>query len=244
MGSDDDLTDDVIYGGRVKIRQPRRGYRVNVDTLLLAAAVAPGDRLIELGCGVGGALLSVAQRHPNAHFVGLEREPLFAHLARENVEANGLSGRVSIVEGDAAAPPDLGVFEGVFFNPPFDAPGEGRTPASERIPTHIADQPLESWIKLWSNRMGAGACLTLIQRAQRLGDILAAFEGRLGGVELYPVRGFAGDAANRLIARARKGSRAPLKLWPGLDLHPSEGEAKHTPEAEAILRGDADIWSV
>ena len=60
-----ETTDDAILNGRVRLRQPARGYRVNVDTLLLAAAVeAPAaSRLAEAGCGVGAALLNGTLAH-------------------------------------------------------------------------------------------------------------------------------------------------------------------------------------
>lgn len=247
-----DITEDLIYGGQVRVRQPRHGYRVNVDTILLAAAVGSGvgigGRLIELGCGVGGALLAVAARfrsYPEKRFFGLERNPDFAALARENAVLNGLDGRVTIVEADALAPPaELGVFDGVFFNPPYDYPGEGRPPAPARLGAHIADRPLGDWIKAWSNRISSGACITLIQRPHRLGEILAAMEGRLGGVEIYPIRPQSIAPARRIVVRGRKGSRAPLKLFAGLDLHPDDASKdKYTPEADAILRGENAIWA-
>jgi len=73
--------------GRVRVRQPARGYRVNVDTLLLAAAVeaAPQMRLMEAGCGVAAALLAVAVRSENTKLVGVERDTNIASIARENV---------------------------------------------------------------------------------------------------------------------------------------------------------------
>ena len=43
--------------------------------------------------------------------------------------------------------------------------------------------------------------------------------------------------AIRVLVRARKGSRAPLALLPGLMLNDADG--KPTAEAEAILRGGA-----
>ena len=36
------LTEDALLGGRVRLLQSRRGYRVAVDAVLLAAAVHPG----------------------------------------------------------------------------------------------------------------------------------------------------------------------------------------------------------
>lgn len=246
-----DITEDALLGGRIRIRQPKRGYRVNVDTLLLAATIPAvrlraGMRVAELCCGAGAAILAVAAQRDCDHgveFVGVERDPAYAALARENVSLNGLADRVSIVEADALAPPsELGAFDAVFFNPPYDAEGEGRSPGEGKRAAYIADRPIVDWIKVWSNRMGAQSHMTLIHRAHKLGEILSALEGRLGGVEVFPIRPYAKAVASRIIVRAWKGSRAPLKLHAGLDLHPSDdAKEKYTPEAEAILRGVAHI---
>ena len=77
--------------------------------------------------------------------------------------------------------------------------------------------------------------LTLIWRADGLDDVLAALGGRFGGIAVLPVHGRAGTAAIRVIVQARKGSRAPLTLLPGLNLNDVAG--KPTAEAEAVLRG-------
>ena len=244
-----ELTEDAILGGRVRIRQPARGYRVNIDTLLLAASVpgvmAEGARVAEPCCGVAAALLAVAARHEgDVRFVGIERDPVFADAARENVELNAATHRVQIIEGDAlGAGADCGLFDHVFFNPPYDKLGEGREPAEGKRAAYLADRPFGDWIKVWSNRMRAQATLTLIHRAHRLGEILQALDGRLGGVEVLPVYTNANAEARRVIVRARKGSRAPLQILRGLNLHPHEtSKDKYTPEADAILRGEKLLW--
>ncbi|QGZ95800.1 tRNA1(Val) (adenine(37)-N6)-methyltransferase [Terricaulis silvestris] len=245
-----EITEDALLNGRIRIRQPKRGYRVNVDTLLLAATLpgarirSGGTRVAEPCCGVGAALLAVATgRQGDVSFVGIERDPAYAELARQNVALNAQSQRVTIVEADALDPnAEFGVFDYVLLNPPYDNPEEGRPPAEGKHAAFIADRPFEDWIKVWSNRMGPNSNMTLIHRAHRLGEILAAFEGRLGGIEVFPIRPAANAKARRVIVRAWKGSRAPLKLFAGLDLHPSDdAKEKYTPEAEAILRGDAHI---
>jgi tRNA1(Val) A37 N6-methylase TrmN6 len=245
-----EITEDALLGGRIRIRQPARGYRVNVDTLLLAATFDPrmawgGCSFVEAGCGVGGALLSIGKQHahltPPVRLVGIELDPKMAALASQNAAANAL--QAEIIAADALNPPaQLGVFDRVLFNPPYDYPGEGRAPIAERLNAHISERPISDWIKVWCNRMTTDAHLTLIHRAHRLREILDALEGRLGGVDVFPVRPSAGTPARRIIVRARKGSRAPLKLHGGLDLHPApDAKRKHTPEAEALLRGEAFI---
>jgi tRNA1(Val) A37 N6-methylase TrmN6 len=155
-----------------------------------------------------------------------------------------MSQRIEIATGDALdKSADYGVFDGVFLNPPFEADGEGNTPAETRRHAYITDASIDLWIAALSDRLKGGAALTLIHRAAKLPKILAALEGRLGGVEIIPIRPIAAKPAARVIVRARKGSRAGLKLLKGLDLHDAT-DAKYTPEADAILKGEAPLtWT-
>ncbi|MBI1252395.1 MAG: methyltransferase [Alphaproteobacteria bacterium] len=238
-----DTTEDALLGGRVHVRQPARGYRVNADTILLAAALeaGPGSVLLEAGCGVGGALLCAAARLPGVSFVGLERDPDWAALAAHNAAASPWADRIRIETADvltASGPP----MDGVFCNPPYLRPGEGRDPAPARRAAHIADAPIADWIGALSNLLKGGAALTLIHRADRLADILAALEGRLGGIEIVPIHPKKGEPAARVVVRARKGSRAPLALHGGLALHEPDG--RFTPEAAAIFADAAPLhWA-
>jgi tRNA1(Val) A37 N6-methylase TrmN6 len=238
-----EITEDALLGGRIRIRQPKRGYRVNVDTLLLAAAVEARDgmRLMEAGSGVGAALLAVAVRNENVTLVGVERDQNIASISRENVAANGMSTRIEIVTGDVLGhEANRDVFDGVFVNPPFDEEGEGRAPAETRRYAHVADASLDKWIAALADRLTGGAALTMIHRATKTPEILSALDGRLGGAELIPIRPREGEAAKRVIVRARKGARAPFKLCPEIVMHDASG-AKYTPEIEAVLRGEAGI---
>jgi tRNA1(Val) A37 N6-methylase TrmN6 len=235
------ITEDRFLNGRMRLRQPARGYRAGADAILLAAAVeaAPGARLLEAGCGAGAALVAAATFSPGASFLGVERDPQAAALARENVALNGLGDRVEIVEEDALS--IGGAYDGIFLNPPFfDEDGAGQPPAPSRRSSFLSEAAIEDWIKTLANRLRGGAALTLIHRAERLGDILGALKGRLGGVAVFPVRPVESAPAKRVLVRAVKGSRAPTSLLKGLDLHDRSG-AKHTAQAEAILRGEARI---
>src|SRR4051812_29051962 len=140
-----DTTEDRVLDGRVRLRQPARGYRAGLDAALLAAAcdARAGQRVLEAGCGAGGALLAAAARRPDAVFVGVERDPDALALAIGNVALNGLDGRVSALEGDVSRPfPRLGLppFDAVMANPPFfDDPGAIRGPAAEKAAAWMAE---------------------------------------------------------------------------------------------------------
>src|ERR1700758_4781609 len=92
----DAISENAVLDGRVQLLQPERGYRAGLDAALLAAAcdAQPGERVLEVGCGVGGALLAAAARRPQASFLGVERSPEALELARRNIALNGLAERV------------------------------------------------------------------------------------------------------------------------------------------------------
>ena len=78
-----------LLDGRLELWQPRQGYRSAIDPIVLAAAVAaaPGQRVLDVGTGVGTAALCLALRQPECHISGLEIQPDLAALARRNAEA-------------------------------------------------------------------------------------------------------------------------------------------------------------
>lgn len=241
-----DVVQSTVLDGRVSLLQPARGYRAGMDAALLAAAVAGDDarRLFEAGCGAGAVMLQIAARRPHATIVGLERDPAAAALARANIEANGAMGRVEVIEGDVAAGfAALGQapFDHAVSNPPFfDDESALRGPAPARRGAWIADEGLAAWIDLLTLSVRSRGRITLIHRADRLGDILALLAPRAGSVAIRPIQPHADQPAKRVLVRAVRDGRAPLRLLPALVLHDRSG-AKHTPEAEAILRGRTDL---
>jgi tRNA1(Val) A37 N6-methylase TrmN6 len=239
------VTKDRILGGRALILQPAKGYRAGLDAALLAAAcdAGKGERVLEAGCGVGAALLAAALRRPECRFTGLERDPEALALARRNIVVNGLSGRVQALSGDVAGEAPSG-FDMALANPPFfDDPATLRAPHPAKRGAWIADGGLAAWIGFMTAAVRDGGAIVLIHRADRLADILALLAAKAGAVCVRPVHPFADAPAKRVLVRAVRGGRAPLQLLPPLVLHERTG-AKHTPEAEAILRGERDLpWS-
>ncbi|WP_134681281.1 tRNA1(Val) (adenine(37)-N6)-methyltransferase [Paracoccus ravus] len=238
----DQVRKDQFLGGQVHILQPAAGYRSGADAVMLAAAcpAAPGESVLELGCGAGVALLCVAARVPGLALAGLELQPAYADLARENAAANGFQAR--IFQGDLALmPPALKAenFDHVIANPPYFS---GGTVAAEdgRGTARHEDTPLTVWIDAGLRRLKPGGSLTVIHRADRLAGILGALSDRAGGITILPVSARQGREAGRVIVQARKGARAPSRLLFPFVMHakPShltDGEDL-TERAHAVLR--------
>ena len=243
---DTQLTEDRVLNGHVRLRQKAGGYRAGMDAALLAAAcdAGPGERVIEAGCGVGGALLAAAARRPDSRFHGVERDLQAAELARGNAALNRMSDRVEITTGDIEAgfrALGLPVFDAAISNPPFfDDPGALRAPSPAKTGAWMADGGLAAWTGFLLKAVREGGTITIIHRADRLADILALLAPKAGSFKVRPIQPFADAPAKRVIVRAIKTGKAPLVLLPALVLHERDG-GRHAMAAEAILRGVADL---
>ena len=250
MFGPDEVTDDGFLGQRLRILQPRRGYRAATDPVFLAAAVPArsGESVLELGCGAGVAGLCLGARVPGLSLSALERQPGYAALARMNALRNGID--LTVVEGDLAAMPgDLRrPFDHVIANPPYLAAGDG-TAATDagREAALREDTPLAVWIDAATRRLAPGGWLTLIHLAARLPDLLAALDRRLGALSVLSLAPRPERDASRVILRARKGGRAAFRLLAPMVLH--DGAAhdtdrdSFTAEVRAVLRDAADLSS-
>jgi tRNA1(Val) A37 N6-methylase TrmN6 len=242
-----DVSDDAVLGGRLILRQPRKGHRVGHDAMLLAAACSArsGQRLIDLGAGVGAAGLAVAARVYDLGVVLVELDQALAALARENAARNGLAKRAQVVCLDVAAPPAAfaaaglqpGIADHVLMNPPFNPAHNPSPDRGRRLAYAATPETLSRWAGVAAELLGAAGVVTLIWRADGLGAVLAALAGAFGAATILPVHPKPAAPAIRVLVRAVKGSRAPLALLPGLYLCDEAG--RPTAGAEAVLRDGA-----
>ena len=245
----DGLTEDRWLGGRLALVQPRRGHRVGTDAaLLVAAAGTPEGRIVDVGAGVGAVGLALAKRSTLASVDLVEVDPELAQLAESNAARNGLH-RVRVWRLDTLRPKErreAGLVDEladcVVTNPPFfDAKAVRASPAEGKARAHVlprseAGATLAGWIQASAAILAPGGRFVMIHRPDALSLILAAVGSRLGALALLPVHPTIGASAHRLLVAGVKGSKAPLRLAPGLILHQADGRL--TAEADAIHRGE------
>lgn len=246
----EDVTEDRLLGGRVRLSQPASGFRAGIDPVFLAAAVpaTAGEKVLEVGSGSGAASLCLAARIEGAFVTGLETDRTLVRLASLNAEANGFAGRVQFFIGDLLAPPirlAAASFDHVMANPPFRAPDSGQaSPDPARAAAMVEGKAgLEDWLRFALMMARHNGTVTMIYAAERLDALLASLNGRLGGIVIFPLwpAAEASKPAKRVLMIGRRGSKAPMTLMRGLVLHRPDGS--YTEDAEAILRhGRAIDW--
>lgn len=244
-------THDAFLGGLVTVEQPAKGrHRAGLDAVYLAAALPDGTNghVVDLGAGVGTAGFCAAARLKNIAVTLVEKDELVLDLARRSLtdpRNAAFADRVSVLSADITAKGSErhacgltpGMADHVIMNPPYYAADRFRSsPASARADAHMLDERgLEPWARTATDILREGGSLTVIFRADGLQEVLDVLSGRFGAVDIIPLRPRPDAAATRILLRAIRASRAPLRLMPGFVLHEGDG-SDFLPEARAVMR--------
>jgi tRNA1(Val) A37 N6-methylase TrmN6 len=240
-----EVTEDAFLGGKLRLCQPKSGHRAGHDAMLLSAATPAqsGDRVVELGAGIGAAGLAVASRVPNVKLVLVEIDEELAELARGNAVSNGIEADTIVLDvtsGSRAfvsvglAPDSADV---VLMNPPFnDFTRHRASPDRTRQIAHVATaSTLDDWIGAGRRILKTGGFLVMVWRADGIAEVLAALGRGFGGLAILPVHADVTSPAIRVLVRAVKGGKAPTRLEPALILNDDRGRPLES--ARELLEG-------
>ena len=235
--------------GRVQIAQPRIGYRAATDPVYLAASVpaVAGDRVLDVGCGVGTASFCLGARVSNLIMAGIELQDDYAALAISNGVRNDLFLDVICAELQNS-PPELRAqsFDHVMTNPPFFMENTMSPPEDvSKTLAHVETMGLDLWIKLALKRLKPGGSFSIIHLTNRLPSILTSMDGACGNIRILPIAARTDRPAKRVLVQGIKSSKAPMQLLSPLivhdgDVHDQDGD-DYSAKARAILRDGAAL---
>jgi len=207
----------------------------------MAAAVPAktGERIFEVGCGGGAAALCLAQRIADIRIIGLEILPEMVSLANYNIRANRKAESITVLDGDITKLKTsnlYGSFDHAMVNPPFLKDADGNKPKNPLIAQAktLGDYSLADWVSSVCGYIKRRGTITMIWRADRLDQALTALQNDFGEICLFPLWPKLGKSAKRVLIRARKGVKSPMKLSAGLTVHSDNGE--YTSICESILK--------
>lgn len=237
-----DPVEIYVLDKKVRLLQPADGFRTSLDSVMLAAAcpAGAGDRVLDMGCGVGGAAFCLLHRVPGCEITGVDVQSLCIKLANKNKSLNHNTIRCEFICGDVCeyqVENPAARFDHVICNPPYleagahtQSPHEGKAVALGH-----EDACLQDWLDAGFRNLKSGGTLTVIHRADMTDKIIFGLGKRFGAVEIIPLWPRAGEAARRVIIRAIKDRKTPAILHSGLVLHEADGT--YTAETEGVLRG-------
>jgi tRNA1Val (adenine37-N6)-methyltransferase len=240
---DQNLSPGSFFSGRLRVVQPRSGYRFSIDAVLLAhlTGVRSKDVVLELGAGCGIVALMMAYRWDQVSIYTVEIQPELAELARRNIEANGMQARIRILTMDMqnlsrdSIPRRVDL---VVTNPPYRPVGSGRRCAD--LQRALAREEIAvtlDQVLLTARRMlFKTGRLSVIYPAGRLVDLLARM--RHFGLEpknLRVIHSRPGSDAVLTLVEAGKGGQPGLCVSPPLHVYDARGG--YSTEVAAMLKG-------
>ena len=235
------IKETTLLNGKVRLLQPDNGLRASMDTVLLASAVhvRDGDRILDMGCGTGGAGLCVLRRFDpfDIRLDGIDCQQDLTALAVQNAANNGFAERCVFKAGDIADKTHYAeyAFDHILTNPPYYETGARQASPDTSREIAFSHTDIKTWVDrahYWLKHKGS---LTIIHRADMLDKILLAAGTRFGGVEIWPIHSKADKPAIRVIVKFLKNRNSPLIMHPAVILFDENGQ--ESPISKRILRG-------
>ena len=99
--ADDNIFSDDEFAQRYADKHQKMAKNFGVEyTRKLTARGFTEGKILDVGCGFGGTLLTLAENFPDAQCVGIDMSDPLLELARQAAEAQGLEQRVVFEKAD------------------------------------------------------------------------------------------------------------------------------------------------
>jgi tRNA1Val (adenine37-N6)-methyltransferase len=235
-------TCDAILGGKIRIIQPRDGYRFSVDSILLARFVSmrSRDRVLELGAGTGVISLAIAALHQPREIVVVEIQTALVAMLRRNLKLNGVDS-IRAVAGDLRKLDDPKVapqsFDVVVANPPYRASNAGRASPLEarRIARSEVSATLADFVVAAARYTRRGGRAAFVFSADRSAELIAMLrDHRLEPKRIRFVHPYSTVPATAILIEARRNGGVEVAVEPPLILYDVPG--LYSKEACTILQ--------
>lgn len=218
----------LFYGQRLKLNQPKEGYRPSIDAILLASSIQKGKTILDVGCGIGTVGLCLKTRRPEVQLMGIDRQKENIEYAKQNAFQNNMDA--TFLKGNIKTLALPQTFDHVISNPPFYELHKINAPQNKHkfLSNVLHNITLKKWVHFCLKH--SHEYVTIIHLPESLPELLALFKP-LGDVKVFPI--WSQGKAQRIIIQGSKKSKAPLKLLQGLIL---QEDHAYTKEAQDILQ--------
>ncbi len=231
-----EFTEDLILNGKIKLCQPKHGYRIAIDPILLASIIElkNDQTILDVGCGVGTISLILKYMNHSQNITSVDIDPTITKLCQRNSEINHLP--LNIINSPIGSNfLNNETFDSVVTNPPFYNPENFRS-SKKKSAANFETISLRSWISFCLKRLKPNGNFYIIHLPERLEHILESLKNLVGKIEIFPIYSHKNEPAKRIIIKCKKASKEPMKIMPGLVSHRDNNE--YTNDMKLILSGN------
>jgi len=165
------------------LRQPSKGYRYNIDSLLLAlfCQFKKQERVVDLGCGVGVLSVLAIKRGKVSEVIGVEIQEELLEFAHQNIEELHLQNSFRVIHDNwknISKHLPQADFDLVVSNPPYRKMGSGclSKHSQKIIAKHEVEGSLKDLLQAAKYLMKRKGRFCVIYPALRLEDFIHEIE--------------------------------------------------------------------
>ena len=239
-----EVSKNKILDGSISLFQPKKGFRVGIDSILLSSSIKKYSNCIEFGTGSGVILIYLSKKFPNSNIIGVEKNIELIELAKKNLIENNINNtNTKVICNDLLDQAFLkeynNKFDRVIMNPPYFnlnkvIKSDNKLKASARYETNI-----NQWFLAAYKKLKPKGYMNFVFRSENLDLILSKLYNSWGDIKVFPLWPKAKVKSKLMIVQARKNVNSGVQILPGLILHNNDGS--YTDECNSILNNKSNI---
>jgi len=239
-----EVTKNKILDGSISILQPKKGFRVSIDSILLSSSIKKYSNCMEFGTGSGIIIIYLSKKFPNSNIIGVEKNIELVKLAEKNLLKNNINNINSkILCKDLFNKPFLQEYNNkldrVIMNPPYFISNSviksnNKFKASARYESNINE-----WFEAAYKKLKPKGYMNFVFRTESLALILSKLNGSWGEIKIFPLWPKVNVKSKLMILQAKKNAKSGVQILPGLILHNNDGS--YTDACNSILNNKSDI---
>ncbi len=237
----EDETLSPFIRGKVHIIQKKKGYRFNIDSVLLSGffkAKNKKGKIIDLGTGSGIIPILISLKYPELDFYGLEIQDSLYEIAERNFQINNL--HVKLLKGDVKNIKNLlpsQFFDYVITNPPYYRKEGKKTSNRELLIAKFEEvASTQDFIKAAFYLLKDNGSFFMINQANRLPELIFSLKmSRLEPKRIRFVHPSLEETASHFLVEAVKNAKEGCIVEKPLILYKDPERKVYTEEVEYLL---------
>jgi len=176
------LSNSFFHFKSFSIYKQTKGLKVGTDACVLGALAQfqNAKTILDIGTGSGILALMMAQKHPEAKILAIEKIKAIAEQAQFNVQSSAFAHQIQVIERNILELESEQTFDGIIANPPyFDNHLKGQE-SFKNDAMHIEDLDPKTLLNSCLNMMHSKSLLWLIYPAN-IAEMASSFWQSIGG---------------------------------------------------------------